>query len=132
MAGSLSCPPYKDQKEEMNTLGNIGKYELKNQIGRGSSGTVYLATDRFTRHDVALKVLDQRLLDDPNLRKLVRSQFLNEASLVGKLSHPHIVSILDASVDDDHGYIAMEYIAGGTLRALTNAEQPAALAACRT
>ena len=61
----------------MNTLGNIGKYELKNQIGRGSSGTVYLATDRFTRHDVALKVLDQRLLDDPNLRKLVRSQFLN-------------------------------------------------------
>ena len=111
----------------MNTLGNIGKYELKSQIGRGSSGTVYLATDRFTRHDVALKVLDQRLLDDPNLRKLVRSQFLNEASLVGKLSHPHIVSILDASVDDDHGYIAMEYIAGGTLRALTNAKQPAAL-----
>jgi serine/threonine protein kinase len=111
----------------MNTLGNIGKYELKSQIGRGSSGTVYLATDSFTRNDVALKVLDQRLLQDPNLRKLVRSQFLNEASLVGKLSHPHIVSILDAAVDDDHGYIAMEYIAGGTLRALTNAEQPAAL-----
>ena len=111
----------------MNTLGNIGKYELKSQIGRGSSGTVYLATDSFTRNDVALKVLDQRLLQDPNLRTIVRSQFLNEASLVGKLSHPHIVSILDASVDDDHGYIAMEYIAGGTLRALTNAEQPAAL-----
>ena len=111
----------------MNTLGNIGKYELKSQIGRGSSGTVYLATDSFTRNDVALKVLDQRLLQDPNLRNIVRSQFLNEASLVGKLSHPHIVSILDASVDDDHGYIAMEYIAGGTLRALTNAEQPAAL-----
>jgi serine/threonine protein kinase len=111
----------------MNTLGNIGKYELKSQIGRGSSGTVYLATDSFTRNDVALKVLDQRLLEDPNLRDIVRSQFLNEASLVGKLSHPHIVSILDAAVDDDHGYIAMEYIAGGTLRALTNAEQPAAL-----
>ncbi len=111
----------------MNTLGNIGKYELKSQIGRGSSGTVYLATDSFTRNEVALKVLDQRLLQDPNLRNIVRSQFLNEASLVGKLSHPHIVSILDASVDDDHGYIAMEYIAGGTLRALTNAEQPAAL-----
>jgi len=111
----------------MNTLGNIGKYELKSQIGRGSSGTVYLATDSFTRNDVALKVLDQRLLQDPNLRTIVRSQFLNEASLVGKLSHPHIVSILDAAVDDDHGYIAMEYIAGGTLRALTNAEQPAAL-----
>jgi len=119
--------PYKEQKEEMNTLGNIGKYELKSQIGRGSSGTVYLATDSFTRNDVALKVLDQRLLEDPNLRDIVRSQFLNEASLVGKLSHPHIVSILDAAVDDDHGYIAMEYIAGGTLRALTNAEQPAAL-----
>jgi serine/threonine protein kinase len=111
----------------MNTPGNIGKYELKSQIGRGSSATVYLATDSFTRNDVALKVLDQRLLDDPKLRHIVHSQFLNEASLVGKLSHPHIVAILDASVDDTQGYIAMEYIAGGTLRALTDAEQPAPL-----
>lgn len=106
----------------MSDLGTIGKYELKRQIGKGSSGTVYLATDSFTREDVALKVLDKRLLADPVHRKDVQTQFLNEASLVGKLAHPHIVSILDASVGDNYGYIAMEYVAGGNLRALTNAQ----------
>ena len=84
----------------MSELGTLGKYELKSEIGRGSSGTVYLATDSFTREDVALKVLDKRLLDDPEHRRVVQGQFLNEASLVGKLAHPHIVSILDASVGD--------------------------------
>ena len=89
----------------MSDLGTIGKYELKAQIGRGSSGTVYLATDSFSREDVALKVLDNRLLQDPERRRVVQTQFLNEASLVGKLSHPHIVAILDASVGDNYGYI---------------------------
>ena len=106
----------------MSTLPTFGKYELKSQLGKGSSGTVYLATDTFTGKDVALKVLDSRLLENPDRRKYFQSQFLNEASLVGKLSHPHIVSILDASVGDNYGYIAMEYVAGGNLRALTEAE----------
>ena len=98
----------------------LGKYELKSQIGRGSSGTVYLATDSFTHEDVALKVLDSRVLADPDRRRFVQSQFLNEASLVGKLSHPHIASILDASVGDNFGYIAMEYVPGGNLRQFTD------------
>jgi serine/threonine protein kinase len=63
----------------MSDLGTIGKYELKAQIGRGSSGTVYLATDSFSREDVALKVLDNRLLQDPERRRVVQTQFLNEA-----------------------------------------------------
>ena len=106
----------------MSTPPTFGKYELKSQLGKGSSGTVYLATDTFTCKDVALKVLDSRLLDSPDRRKYFQNQFLNEASLVGKLSHPHIVSILDASVGDNYGYIAMEYVAGGNLRALAEAE----------
>jgi len=109
----------------MSDLGIIGKYELKAQIGRGSSGTVYLATDSFSREDVALKVLDKRLLEDPERRRTVQTQFLNEASLVGKLSHPHIVSILDASVGDNYGYIAMEYVPGGNLRALADGKERA-------
>ncbi len=106
----------------MSTLGTLGKYELKAQLGRGSSGTVYLATDTFTRTDVALKVLDNRLLSDPEHRRTLQGQFLNEASLVGKLSHPHIVSILDASVGDNYGYVAMEYVPGGNLRSLTDTQ----------
>jgi serine/threonine protein kinase len=53
-----------DEQDNSSGLGTLGKYELKRQIGRGSSGTVYLATDSFTREDVALKVLDNRLLAD--------------------------------------------------------------------
>jgi serine/threonine protein kinase len=106
----------------MSELGTLGKYQLRTRIGKGSSGTVYLATDTFTQDEVALKVLDPRLLDDPERRHFVQTQFLNEASLVGKLSHPHIVSILDASVGDNYGYVAMEYVGGGSLRALTDAQ----------
>jgi serine/threonine protein kinase len=106
----------------MSQLGTLGKYELKSELGRGSTGTVYLATDTFSREDVALKVLDKRLLADPEHSRFVQGQFLNEASLVGKLEHPHIVSILDASVGDNYGYIAMEYVGGGNLRALTDSQ----------
>jgi serine/threonine-protein kinase len=42
--------------------------------------------------------------------------FVAEASLAGKLNHPHIVEIVDAVVEPDHSYLVMEYVAGGTLR----------------
>jgi serine/threonine protein kinase len=102
-----------------NVLGHVGKYELKAHIGSGASGTVYLALDTFTRNEVALKVLDRSVLSDPFRGKSVQNQFLNEASLAGKLSHPHIASILEAVVDDDIAYVAMEYVPGGNLLAFT-------------
>ena len=46
---------------------------------------------------------------------MYRRMFLNEASLAGKLLHPHIVSIFDAVVDEEMSYIVMEYVEGGTL-----------------
>jgi hypothetical protein len=52
---------------------------------------------------------------DPEFGTLHRTQFLNEASLAGKLKHPHIVAILDAVVGEDSGYIAMELVTGGDL-----------------
>ena len=52
---------------------------------------------------------------DPEFGTVYRSQFLNEASLAGKLRHPHIVSILDAVVGEDSGHIAMELVTGGDL-----------------
>ncbi len=100
-------------------LGMIGKYELKTQLGKGASSTVYLATDTFTTDDVALKVIDISLFRDPHHGKPVRTQFLNEASLVGKLSHPHIVTMLDAVVSDETSYIALEYVPGGSLMPYT-------------
>jgi serine/threonine protein kinase len=52
---------------------------------------------------------------DPEFGTVYRSQFLNEASLAGKLRHPHIVNILDAVVGEDSGHIAMELVTGGDL-----------------
>ena len=99
----------------------IGKYELRNVLGEGASSTVYLALDTFSGEDVALKVLKPESVPDPQLEKTRTSQFLNEASLAGKLSHPHIASILEAAVDENSGYIAIEYVPGGDLSQYTAA-----------
>ena len=94
---------------------NYGKYKPIKKLGRGASGTVYLAEDRFSGDNVALKVFDPELITATNQDQKRLKQFLTEASLAGKLAHPHIAAILDAAVDEDAGYIALEYVSGGDL-----------------
>ncbi len=96
-------------------LKKLGKYELIKKIGEGSSSTVYLAHDPFAQRDVAIKVATPEILQDPEKGKLYTHLFLNEASLVGKLNHPHIVQIFDAVVTEKLCYIVMEYVPDGTL-----------------
>ncbi len=96
-------------------LDRVGKYALKRELGKGASGTVYLGVDTFSNTEVAVKVIDPAVFEDPENGEILRTQFLNEASLAGKLNHPHIVAILDAVVTDDSGHIAMEYVPGGNL-----------------
>ena len=93
----------------------VGKYDVQKMLGKGATGTVYLAKDTFTGKEVALKTIEPEVFLDPEFGTVYRSQFLNEASLAGKLRHPHIVSILDAVVGDDSGHIAMELVTGGDL-----------------
>ncbi len=74
--------------------------------------TVYVATDRRLERDVALKVLHPHLADDPQfLDRLGR-----EAKAAARLSHPHVVGVLDQGEDDRVAYLVMEYIKGHTLR----------------
>jgi len=98
----------------------FGKYELKRPLGSGASGTVYCALDTFAGREVALKVFDRNVLHDPKMGELTRGQFMNEAALAGRLSHPHIVAIYEAVMQDDAGYVAMEYVAGGNLLQFTD------------
>ena len=98
-------------------MDKIGKYELVRVIGRGATATVYLGRDPFAKRDVAIKVAFPEILKSPERGKLYTHLFLNEASLVGKLAHPHIVQIYDAVVAADLCYIVMEYVPGGTLEA---------------
>ncbi len=101
----------------------VGKYEVQKMLGKGATGTVYLAKDSFSGREVALKTIEPEVFRDPEFGTLHRSQFLNEASLAGKLKHPHIVSILDAVVEEDSGYIAMELVTGGDLVPYTSPEK---------
>ena len=93
----------------------VGKYDIQKLLGKGATGTVYLAKDTFTGKEVALKTIEPEVFRDPEFGTVYRSQFLNEASLAGKLRHPHIVAILDAVVGEDSGHIAMELVTGGDL-----------------
>ena len=93
----------------------VGKYDVQKLLGKGSTGTVYLAKDTFTGREVALKTLEPEVFRDERFGSMYRSQFLNEASLAGKLRHPHIVAILDAVVGEESGHIAMELVLGGDL-----------------
>ena len=96
-------------------MDKIGKYELIRVIGSGATATVYLAYDPSAQRQVAIKVANPEVLKNPERSKIYTHLFLNEASLIGKLSHPYIIQIYDAVVTDDLCYIVMEHVEGGTL-----------------
>src|ERR671937_397773 len=100
-------------------LSRVGKYEVKQLLGKGATGSVYLAADPFGQRDVAIKVLEKLSADPEEARRQLRF-FQNEAALAGKLRHPHIVSILDAGLKDVRGgeplrYLVMEVVNGPAL-----------------
>ena len=103
-------------------LTKVGKYDVVSVLGEGATSTVYLCRDSFLNRDVAVKVVAQSALKDLGSGKLMQRLFTTEASLAGKLDHPHIVQIFDAAADDDHAYIVMEYVEGGTLQRFTKSD----------
>lgn len=107
----------------MNIPEQLGKYEIKEQVGRGSMGIVYKGYDPFAERDVAVKVALSESLKDKESGERYRKMFFNEAHAAGTLRHPNIVEILDAGAEDDHCYIVMELIEGGeTLKPFCNAK----------
>jgi serine/threonine protein kinase len=96
-------------------MDKVGKYEIVKELGHGATSTVYLALDPFSQQQVALKVFNLEVLHDQSRAKAFRKLLLTEASLAGKLSHPHIVKIHDAVMDGEVNYIVMEYVEGETL-----------------
>ena len=93
----------------------VGKYPVTRELGRGGTSRVYLGRDPFANRDVAIKLVIAADGVDTDLRRRFHKVFLNEASLVGKLIHPHIMAIYDADASDDYSYIVMEYVDGPTL-----------------
>jgi serine/threonine protein kinase len=93
----------------------IGKYQVMRKLGDGATSEVFLCHDEFAKRDVAVKVVWRDRIGDPGQGKVHRKLFVTEASLAGKLAHPHIVQIYDAVVAGGSSYIVMEYVPGGTL-----------------
>lgn len=86
----------------------FGRYEIIEELGKGSMGVVYRAYDPQIDRQVALKVLrEDRVTSEAFVQR-----FLKEAKAIGRLSHPNIVTVYD--VGQDHGtiYIAMELLEG--------------------
>ncbi len=88
------------------------RYEVVSRIARGGMATVYRAVDTRLDREVALKVMHAHLGDDPSFT----SRFVREARSAARLSHPNVVQVFDQGNDADLLFLAMEYLAGRTLR----------------
>ena len=98
----------------------LGKYEIIREVGRGSTGTVYLSHDPFYRRDVAIKVYTAGAEDDADRARMARKMFLSEAHMVGMLQHPNIMPTYDAGEEGGLYYIVTEFVHGArTLAAYT-------------
>jgi hypothetical protein len=94
----------------------LGPYVIRDQLGRGGMGTVYLAEHKTLRRKVALKVLVPP--KDANEAKLAVERFLREARAAAALNHPNIVRLHDVGKQGTINYLIMEYVEGDTLESL--------------
>ena len=97
------------------------RYTIQRRIGAGGMGAVYGAVQHSVGREVAIKVVNPSLVDDPFIIK----RFLREAKLTSRLSHPNAVAVLDfGQTPDGLFYLVMELITGRTLSQVLKADGP--------
>ena len=97
-----------------------GRYKLGEKLGVGGSASVYRAEDHRLRREVAIKLLHPRLAGDDELVE----RFRREAATAAGLSHEHVVTVYDRGEWQGTHYIAMEYVAGRSLKSIIRDEAP--------
>src|SRR5579872_2981293 len=98
----------------MNSMQQLGRYEILAELGRGAMGTVFKARDPRIGRIVAIKTISIAS-GSPKEEKEFRERFFREAQAAGRLAHPGIVTIHDVSEEGQTPFIVMEFIAGKTL-----------------
>ena len=90
----------------------LGKYKLTEKLGSGGMAQVYKAFQSGVERFVAVKVMHSHLAESADFKQ----RFQREARAVGQLQHPHIVRVIDFDTEDNHYYMVMEFMQGGTLQ----------------
>jgi serine/threonine-protein kinase len=89
----------------------IGQYLVKNKIGEGGMGAVYLAQQSTVQRAVVLKVLTANIAND----SAALDRFKREVDIIARLEHPYILPVYDFGQVDGNPYIVMRYMGGGSL-----------------
>jgi serine/threonine-protein kinase len=97
----------------------VGGYALQEELGRGAMGVVYLA-DAPDGGRVALKLLREELSENEAFVK----RFLREARVAAEVEHAHLVPVLEVGEDAGRHYLAVAFVAGGSLRRRLDADGP--------
>jgi serine/threonine-protein kinase len=97
-----------------------GRYRVISRLGSGGMADVYLAQDQLLGREVAVKVLHHHFAEDQEFVE----RFRREASSAAGLSHPNIVGIFDRGEWNGTYYIAMEYVAGRSLKTIVREQGP--------
>ena len=101
----------------------IGKYEILEQLGSGSMGTVYRGRDTLLDRMVAIKTIRTGV----NIELEAKERFKREAQTCARLTHPHIVAVYDLGEENGTSFIAMELLDGSDFRQLIERREPLAL-----
>src|SRR4051812_32700289 len=91
-----------------------GRFELRDELGRGGMGIVFKAFDHQLNEEVALKVLLPGLKTEAGYLDRLKREIVTAR----RVTHPNVIRINEFGLSDDDAYIAMEYLPGGTLAAL--------------
>jgi serine/threonine protein kinase len=104
-------------------LDKAGRYELREELGRGAMGVVYRAHDPVIGRDVAVKTMHLSEAGTGMSREELVGRFQTEARAAGLLTHPNIVVVFDAGEEEGIFYITMELVEGRSLQTLLDARQ---------
>ncbi|WP_067534769.1 serine/threonine-protein kinase [Nocardia crassostreae] len=95
-------------------------YVIERELGRGGMGSVYLARHPRLPRKTALKLLNQEMFSDEE----IRARFVREADLVAQLDHPNIVTVYDRGTEGEQLWISMQYIDGVNASAVNPGSLP--------
>lgn len=118
-SGTAMAERHAQPSSEAKTETVFGRYKILKELGRGGMGVVYQAYDPNLQRHVALKIINQLMANDKDIKRFER-----EAQVMAKLKHPHIVQILDIGEEQGRCFFTMELVEGVNLKTFLQEHLP--------